>query len=57
MFDIVRKMLISENEFTKTNYKRLEKLLVYIKNNSIDSHGNMYLSFDSSTEINNAVTG
>ena len=57
MFDIVRKILISEKEFTKTNYKRLEKLLVYTKNNSIDSHGNMYLSFDSSTEINNAVTG
>ena len=31
MFDIIKEILISEKEFTKTNYKRLQEVLVYIK--------------------------
>ena len=42
-FDI----LISKKEFTETIYKRLEKALDYIKNNSIDSDGGIYLTLDS----------
>ena len=33
MFDVIKKMLISEKEFTKNNYKRLQKALFYIENN------------------------
>ena len=47
MFDVTKKILISENEFTATNCKRLEKVLVYIENNLIDSDSGMYLTVDS----------
>ena len=33
MFDVIKEMLISEKEVTETNYKRLQKALVYIENN------------------------
>ena len=32
MFDIKKEILISENQFTETDYERLKKTLVYIKN-------------------------
>ena len=47
MFDITKKKLIPEKEFTKTNYQRLQKALVYIQSNLIDSDGNMYLTVES----------
>ena len=54
MFDIIKKIIIiSEKEFTKTNLKILKQALVYIKNNLIHSDRNMYLTVDSSIEINN----
>ena len=31
MFDIIKKILISEKEFSETNYKRLQKALAYIE--------------------------
>ena len=31
MFDVRKQMLISEKEFSETNYKRLREALVYIK--------------------------
>ena len=31
MSDIIKEILISEKEFTETNYERLKKVLVYIK--------------------------
>ena len=31
MFDVIKKILISEKEFPETNYKRLQKPLVYIE--------------------------
>ena len=31
MFDIIKNILISEKEFSKTNYERLKRALVYIK--------------------------
>ena len=31
MFDVIKTILISEKEFTKTNYERLKKALVYVK--------------------------
>ena len=33
MLDLITEILISENEFTETNCKRLQKSLVYIENN------------------------
>ena len=33
MFYVIKKLLISAKEFTETNYKRLQKALVYIENN------------------------
>ena len=42
MFDVIKEMLMSEKEFTETNYKRLQKSLVYIENSLIDSDGGMY---------------
>ena len=56
MFDVVKEILISKKEFTETNYKRLQKALVYIENNLIDSDSSMYLTVDSLIEINN-ITG
>ena len=37
--------------------KRLQRDLVYIENNLIDSDGGMYLTVDSLIEINNIITG
>ena len=31
MFDIIKNILISEKEFSKSDYERLKKALVYIK--------------------------
>ena len=44
MFDIIKEILISEKEFTKTNYEKLKKALLYIKTPLIDSDGNIYLT-------------
>ena len=57
MFDVIKEILISEKEFTETNYKILQKDLVYIEDNLIDSDGGMYLTVDSLIEINNIITG
>ena len=56
MFDVIREILISEKEFTETNYERLQKALVCIENNLIDSDGGMYLTLDSLIETNNIIT-
>ena len=39
MFNVIKEILISEKEFTETNYKRLQEALVYTKNNLIDTDG------------------
>ena len=57
MLIVIKEKLTSEKEFTETNYKRLQKALVYIENNLIDSDGGMYLAVDSLIEINNIITG
>ena len=57
MFDVIKEILISEKEFTETNCKRLQKALVYIENNLIDSDCGMYLTVDSLIKINNIITG
>ena len=57
MFDVIIEVLISEKEFTETNYKRLQKALVDTESNLIDSDGSMYLIVDSLIEINNIMTG
>ena len=56
MFDKIKETLVSEKEFTETNYERFEKYLVYIENNLIDSDGVMYKVVDSLIEINNVIT-
>ena len=38
----VIQILISEREFTDTNYDKLKKALIYTKNNWIDSNDNMF---------------
>ena len=43
MFDVIKQMLISEKEFTENNYKQLQKDLICIKNNLINSDGGIYL--------------
>ena len=30
MFDVIKEILISEEEFNETNYKRMQEALVYI---------------------------
>ena len=52
MFDVIKEVLISKKVFTKTNYERLKEALVYIKNNLIDSNGNIYWMVDSLIQIN-----
>ena len=36
IFDIIRKILLSEKRFTKTYYERLKKTSIYIKKYKID---------------------
>ena len=55
MFEILKKRLIWEKEFTKTSYERFKKELVYTRNNVIDSDGNMSFTVDSLIEINNII--
>ena len=57
MFDVIKEILISKKEFTDTNYKRFQKVLVYIENDLIDSDGGMHLMADSLIEKNNIITG
>ena len=57
MFDVMKEILISKKEFTETNYKILQKSLVYIKSNLVDSDGGMHLTFDSLIEVNNTTIG
>ena len=57
MFDVIKEILISEKDFSETNYKRLQKGLVCIENNLIESDGGMYLTVYSLIEINNIITG
>ena len=56
-FDIIKEIIISEKEFTETNQKRLQKAFVYKENNLIDLDSGMYLTVDSTIEINNIITG
>ena len=56
MFDILKEILISEKEFTKTNYERLTKHSCVYKKSFIDSDGNMYLTVDTLIEISNTTT-
>ena len=57
MFDVIKEILISEKELAETNYKRLQKVLIYIESNLIGSGGSMYLTVDSLIKINNIITG
>ena len=57
MFDMIKETLITEKEFTDTNYGRLKIVFVFTKRDLIDSDGNMYLTNDSLAEINNIITG
>ena len=58
MFDVRKRILISEKEFSETNYKRLREALVYIKNNLINTGDGKYLTVDKFlTKINNIITG
>ena len=54
---MLRKKLISEKELSDINFESLEKVLICIENNLIDSDDNMYLNVDSSIAINNITTG
>ena len=56
MFDVIKELLISEEEFTETNNERLKKSLVYIENTLIDSDGALYTTVYSFIEINNVIT-
>ena len=47
MFDVIKEILKSEKQFTETIQKRLQKSLVYIENNLVDSDGGIYLTVDS----------
>ena len=51
-FDVIKEILMSGKEFNETNYKRLEKYLVYIENSLINSDGGMYLTVTSLIEMN-----
>ena len=55
MYDVIKEILISIKEFRKSNYKRFQKNLVYIRSNLIGFDGGMYLTVDSFIEINSTV--
>ena len=48
---------MSEKEFSKTNYERFKKAWIYIRNNLIDSDGNMCFTVDSLIEMINVIGG
>ena len=52
MIHVIKEILISEKDFTESNYKRLQKSLVFIKNNLVDSDGDMYLIVGSLIKVN-----
>ena len=54
MFDVIKEILISKKQFTETNYKRLEKVLVSIEINLKDSK---ILIVGSLIETNNIING
>ena len=54
MFDVIKEILISKREFTETNYKRLEKVLVSIEINLKDFK---ILIVGSLIETNNIING
>ena len=56
MVDIIKEILISEKEFTGTNYERFKKALSYIDNKLIDSDNDMYLTYNSLINIS-IITG
>ena len=56
MVDIIKEILISEKEFTGTNYERFKKALSYIDNKLIDSDNDMYLIYNSLINIS-IITG
>ena len=56
MFDVIKERLISEKQLTETYYKKLQKTLVYIESNLIESDGGMYLTVDTLLERNNIIT-
>ena len=53
----MKEILLSENEFSKTDYERLKKNIGLYKNNLINSDGNMYLTVDLLIETNNIING
>ena len=55
MIDVIKETLMSEKEFTETDYKRLQEAFVYIKNNLIDTDSSIYLTVDSLIEVNNIM--
>ena len=57
MFNVMKEILISEKQFIETNQKRLEKALVDIESNLINSDGGMQLTVDYLIEINNIIIG
>ena len=57
MFNVMKEILISEKQFIETNQKRLEKALVDMESNLINSDGGMQLTVDYLIEINNIITG
>ena len=57
MFEVIKSILISEKEFTETNYIKLQKALVYIENNFTHSDGGVYLTVDFLIGINNIIIG
>ena len=54
---IIKKYWCQTKKFAKTNYKRLQKAFVYIKNDLRDSDGGTYLTVDSFIYVNNIITG
>ena len=52
-----KEILISDKDFTDTDYGTLKKALDYIEKKKILSDGNMYLTVDVVTKINNIITG
>ena len=56
MLDVIKEILISEKKFTETNYKRVQKALVYIENNLIGSDSGICLTVVFLMETRNIIT-
>ena len=55
--DVLKKILIEENEFNDVNYYYIQLALEYKNKYLSNKHGDLFLTVDSLIHLNNIITG